>query len=150
MWAGAHESVFCALLGYFSAGTQVASFGLPEITISALLDRAYGDGQGFCDLRGSQHMALAIENAPGLDKQARRVDFAGHDPFGLNFDPAFGENHAVESTANDYVRALDLPFDARPFTEDQCLAGDNCPLDLRLELECTGKLQCALQANGFI
>ena len=120
------------------------------MTISALLDGAYGDGQGFRCLRGGQHVALTIENAAWLDKQTGRVDFASHDSLRLNLDPAFRENHAVESTAYDHVRSLDLAFDAGPFAEDERLAGNNCSLDLRFEPECSGKFQCALEANGLI
>src|ERR1700680_101695 len=120
------------------------------MTISALLDGAYGDGQGFRCLRGGQHVALTIENAARLDKQTGRVDFASHDSLRLNLDPAFGENHTVESTANDHVRSLDLAFDARPFAEDECLAGNNCSFDLRFETECSGKFQRALETNRLI
>src|SRR6202041_510663 len=81
--------------------------------------RANGNGDGFGRFAGREHVAAAVEDGAGLHDQAWRVNFAGHDRLGLNFDFAGGFDDAVEVPADDDVVAVNLPFHTRVLAEDQ-------------------------------
>ena len=92
-------------------------------------------------------MAAAVEYAARLNDQARRVDFAGDDALGLNFNAAFGENHSVEASGDDYLITFNLTFDLGAFAENQRLVAEDVALDLGFDTQRAGKLQRALKTD---
>jgi len=95
-------------------------------------------------------VAAAVENSAGLNDQTRRMNFAGDDALGLNFNSAFGENHAIEAAGDNYLIALDLAFDFGAFAEDERLIAEDVAFDLRFDAECAGKLQRTFKADSPI
>ncbi len=63
-------------------------------------------------------MATAVENGAGFHDQTWRVNFAGDDRFGLNFDFSGSFYGAVEMAPDNYVIAVNLALDFRMFAED--------------------------------
>ena len=80
-------------------------------------------------------MAAAVENSAGFDNQAWRMDFAGDDAFGLNFDAAFGENYSIEAAGDNYLIAFDLAFDFGALTEHERLIAEDIAFDLGFDAE---------------
>ena len=78
------------------------------------------------------------------------MDFARDHAFGLNFHPALGEDDAVEFPGNHHVIAFDLPFHARPFAQDQAVAGNHVSLHLRVDAKYAGSFQRALKPHALV
>ncbi len=95
-------------------------------------------------------MAAAVENSAGFDHEARRMNFAGDDAFGLNFNAAFGENYAIEASGDNYVIAFDLTFYFCAFAEYERLIAEDVAFDLRFDAQRAGKFQSALKADSPI
>jgi hypothetical protein len=95
-------------------------------------------------------VAAAVENSAGFDNQAWRMDFAGDDAFGLNFDAAFGENYSVEAAGDNYLIAFDLAFHFGTFAEDEGLIAEDVAFDLSFDAQRARKFQGAFKAHGPI
>ena len=70
-------------------------------------------------------MAAAVKDAAWVNHHARRMNFPRYDTFGLNFNAAFCENHAVKAAGNHYPIPFDLSFDFGAFAENHGLFGNN-------------------------
>ena len=95
-------------------------------------------------------MAAAVKNSAWIDHHAGGVDFAGYDTFGLNFDAALGENHAVETAGDDYAVAFDLSFHFCALSENDRLFGDDVAFDVAVDAKRARKLQRALKRHALI
>src|SRR5580692_7335656 len=81
--------------------------------------RAYGNRDGFRCFRCREHVAAPVEDGARFHDEARRVDFAGDDGFGLNFDFAGRFYSAIEMAGDNDVVAVNLAFDLSVFAENQ-------------------------------
>lgn len=95
-------------------------------------------------------MAAAVENSAGFDNQARRMDFAGDDALGLNFNAALGENHSIEAAGDDYLIAFDLAFHFGTFAENEGLIAEDIAFDLSFDAQRARKFERAFKADGPI
>lgn len=93
-------------------------------------------------------MAAAVENAARFDDQAWRMNFAGDNTFGLNFDPAFCKDDAIKPASDDDLIPFNLAFDLGPFTQNQRLIAEDVSFHLRFNAKRAGKLQSAFKADG--
>ena len=95
-------------------------------------------------------MALPVKDSAGLNYQAGCVNLSGYNSLRLNLYSSLGKDDSVEAPGDHYVIAFDLSLDPGAVSQQECLAGDNRPLDLRLQPKCAAELKGAFQANGFV
>src|SRR5271170_2943007 len=97
-----------------------------------------------------EHVATPVEDGAGLHDQARRVDLAGDDSFGLNFHFAGSFYGAVEVPADDDVVAFDLPFHFGVLTEDQSFVRNQRPLHCGINTKGAGTFQPAFELHALV
>jgi hypothetical protein len=112
--------------------------------------RANRNRDRFSGFSGGQHVAAAVEDCAWFHDQAWRMDFAGDDGLGLNFDFAGSFYGAVEVAADDHVVALNLAFDFRVFTEDQGFMGNQRPFHRGIYAEGAGTFQTAFELDALV
>src|SRR6267378_6004906 len=82
-----------------------------------------------------QHMAPAIKDTTGINDHARRVNLSRHHTFGLNFNAALREDHAVEASGNHHTISFDLTFHLCAFAQDNCLLRNYVALHVAINAE---------------
>ena len=124
----------------------------PEVEgeLSRLASCPNGDGHATRSIRRCQHVATAVKNSAWVDHHARGMDFARDNTFGLDFDAALGENHAVKAPGNYHSVSLDLAFNFGPFTEDHGLLRDDVALDVAVDAKRSLYLQRAFKSHALI
>ncbi len=95
-------------------------------------------------------MAATVEDSPGVDDHAGRVNFSGDDALGLDFYAAFCEDHAVKSASDDYVIPFDLAFNFGALTEDHGLFGNNVAFNVAVDTERAFDLQRPFHGDALI
>jgi len=95
-------------------------------------------------------MATAVENGARFHDEAGRVDFAGDDGFGLDFDFARGFYRAVEVAADNDVVAFNLAFDFGVLAEDQGLVRNQRPLHCGIDAKGAGAFQSAIELDALV
>jgi hypothetical protein len=117
----------------------------------SLADCADGNGD-WCGrrIRGTEHVAAAVENSAGIDDHAGRVDFTRDDTLCLNFYAALGEDHAVKPAGDYNVIPFDLAFDFGAFAENYSLFRDNVALDVAVDAERAFDLQRPFHGDALI
>ena len=91
---------------------------------------------------------MPIENAAGLDDETWRMDFARNNTLRVNLHSALGENDSVETSRDDDVVSLDLPFDARALSQHKSLRGNDCALYLCLQAKRAAEFEGTFKANS--
>src|ERR1700693_1022450 len=111
--------------------------------------RAYGNRDGFGGFGRGEHVAAAVEDGARFHYQAWRVNFAGHDGFGLNLNFAGGFYRAVKVAADNDVVAVNLAFDFSVLAEDHGLVGDQSPLHRGINAEGASAFQAAIELDAL-
>jgi hypothetical protein len=107
------------------------------------------NGDGLSGFGGGEHVAAAVEDRARFHDQAWRVDFAGNDGFGLNFDFAGSFYDAVEVAADNDVVAVNLAFDFGVLAEDQGFVGNERALHRGINAKGAGRFQAAFELDAL-
>src|SRR5580658_3996429 len=108
------------------------------------------NGDGLSGLCCGEHVAAPVEDGARFHDEAGRMDFAGDDGFGLNFDFAGGLYGAVEMAADNYVVAFNLAFDFGMLAEDQGFVGNQRAFHHRINAKGAGTFQTALELDALV
>jgi hypothetical protein len=112
--------------------------------------RANRNGDWFSGFCRREHVAAAVEDRARFHDQAWRVDFAGDDGFGLNFDFARGFDGAVEVAADDHVVPVNLAFHFSVLAEDQGFVGNQRALHRGINAKGAGTFQTAFELDALV
>ena len=112
--------------------------------------RAYRNGDGFRCFGGGEHVAAPIKDRAGFHDEARSMDFARDDGFGLNFDFAGGFYGAIEMAADNDVVAVNLAFDLGVFAEDQRLVRNQGALHRGIDAKGARAFQAAFELDALV
>src|ERR1019366_9915363 len=86
----------------------------------------------------SRHVALAVEEAAGVDQQAGSVNVAEHDAMFLNLQAFRGVNRAFDLTGNTHHFAKDVTLDFSLVVDHQGALRADLTLEVRVDANQAG------------